>query len=88
MLLLRILRRRRIVRRSRLHGVGVVDVVFEARWRSDGDYAGAELDADGDVVVGDEAAFAETDRQLGLGTHHQLWLRKEGEDGRYVFGGD
>jgi len=35
--------------------------VLEARRRADGNYAGAELDADGDVVVGDEAAFAESD---------------------------
>ena len=29
--------------------------------RADGDDAGAEFDADGDVVVGGEAAFAEAD---------------------------
>lgn len=45
---------------------GVVDVVLQACWRTDWDYAGAELDADGDVVVGDEAAFTEPDGQLRL----------------------
>lgn len=42
----------------------VIDTVLEARGGSDLDYARAELDADGYVVVGDEAAFAESDRQL------------------------
>ena len=40
--------------------------MLEARGGSDGHYAAAELDADGYVVVGDEAAFAESDGQLGV----------------------
>lgn len=34
--------------------------------RANGDDAGSELDADGDVVVGDEAAFAEADGEGGF----------------------
>jgi hypothetical protein len=30
---------------------GVVDVVFQTRWRAYGDYAGSELDANGDIVM-------------------------------------
>ena len=44
-----------------LRRCGVVDVVFEAGGGSHGDDSRAELDADGYVVVGDEAAFAESD---------------------------
>jgi hypothetical protein len=63
MLLLRciLLRLSRIVGRSRLRrrtSGGVIDVVFEAGGRAYGDDARAEFDADGDVVVGDKAAFA------------------------------
>lgn len=44
----------------------MVDVEGErGRW-SNGDNARPELDADGDIVVGREAAFAEANGQLGI----------------------
>jgi len=36
--------------------------VLQTRRRTNGDYAGAKFDADGHIVVGDEAAFAESYR--------------------------
>lgn len=50
--------------RSRGGRGGVIDVVFETRRRTNGDDSGAEFDADGYVVVGNEATFAEANRQL------------------------
>jgi len=29
----------------------IVDIVFQTRWGSNGDYAGSELDANGDIVM-------------------------------------
>ena len=39
----------------------IIDVIFQACWGSDWDYPGSELDADGDIVVGNEAAFTKPD---------------------------
>lgn len=29
----------------------IVDIIFQTRWRSDSDYAGSKLDANGDIVM-------------------------------------
>jgi hypothetical protein len=52
--------------RLRCSFCGVVDVEGERGRRSNGDNARPELDADGDIVVGREAAFAEANGQLGI----------------------
>jgi len=64
--------------------VRVIDTVLEARGGSDLDYARAELDADGYVVVGDEAAFAESDRQLRDGKSARRGRGRGGEGRRYA----
>ena len=44
----------------------IVDGEVTVRWRSHRNYARPELDADGDVVRGGKAGFAETDGQGGF----------------------
>ena len=74
-----LLRRLLVLRRRggwRVRFRGVVYAEGEGSGRADGDDARAEFDADGDIVVWGEAAFAEADGELrALGG----WQWKEGE---------
>jgi hypothetical protein len=57
----------------RLTASRVIDIVFQACWRSYRDYAGSKLDSNGDIVVGNEASFAEADGQLQEGNQRGCW---------------